>query len=143
MQVMGRVACPKKFGSPNMSSSCKTKRMSATLGHSMSKSQDSFHTGLKPLSAGTKMGLLYLVGCNHVFWDILLVSQLSTVAATALAVMDRSSGSHSSLNTPTPCSKFHAENVCHALHCSPCSMMGFLWWNWLQSAVHGSHAPCR
>ena len=49
----GYVACPRKSGSPNTSSSWTTKRIRASSGHRISKSVElRCHTGFKPLSAG-------------------------------------------------------------------------------------------
>ena len=47
----GMVAWPRKFGSPNTSSSWTTKRIKATSGLSTSNSHHSFQAGLNPLSA--------------------------------------------------------------------------------------------
>lgn len=51
MQFNGNVACPMKFGSPNMSSSCTSKRSNARWQFLIVNSHVSFHTGLNPFSA--------------------------------------------------------------------------------------------
>lgn len=48
------VACPIKLESPNISSSWRTNLSNARCGLATSKSHDSFHTGLRPLSALTQ-----------------------------------------------------------------------------------------
>lgn len=51
MHLRGYDACPIKFGSPNMSSSCTRNRIRARSGLATSNSHMSFHIGLMPLSA--------------------------------------------------------------------------------------------